>query len=191
MNRTSVERRTLSTALAICWAAFAAAMASGSALGQSAAELAESLQSCAAIENNEERVACYDRLSNAEAGKAANEDSTITGTAAPEPPPSELPEPVGALEPDATTTVDIEASRGGDVNDAGGVMTVLVTEVHTNELGGTSIVTDDGRVWRRVSRARARFPEVPFPAQLEGGSFGSYFLASPNREFRVRVALRD
>lgn len=182
----------------LCAGVLAAVLVAGVALAQSDSGLSDALEACAEIASTRDRVACYDRLAERQAADTARPAPPAAApdgaaTAIPEPPvpvPVPVTEPAAAAAPDATARLEVDAPSEIDVEQSQR-FTAVVTAVNTTQLGTTTFVTEDGRVWRQVSQERGRYPEPPFEVVLERASFGSYFLEFPTGRFRVRVSLRD
>ena len=103
--------------------------------------------------------------------------------------------PAAPTEPDSESdvvAVDADAASGdptrGDERES---FSVFITEVRRNQLGGTTFITADGEVYAKTSRISARYPPVPFEAELRPAARGSYFLVTSLGGPRVRVSRRD
>jgi hypothetical protein len=183
----------------------------GAALAQSESELETALEACLEIEDDSARLACFDsvrRPGPAESAPGASID-------APEPEPAvvaddalehelevvaddapDSPVPPGAptepaSERDVVAVEAQEASGSRVRSDEEEGFNVIITEVRRNQLGSTTFVTADGEVYAKISRISARYPPVPFEAELRPAARGSYFLVTSLGGPRVRVSRRD
>ncbi len=126
---------------------------------------AQSAVPCAAIENDADRLACYDEALRPAA-----------------PAPSAAPAPAAARAAPA-------APRAGAPADDRSVPIVVVA---MRALPGreATFTTEDGAAWVQIDNQRlAGFPATPFAAEIRPGSMGSNFLVPKERGRAIRVRL--
>jgi hypothetical protein len=138
------------------------------------------LQACAAIERSNARLACYDGV----LGRTPSPPEPAATTAANPAPPPEVPTSVA---PDAAAGVAPPPRPAAD----NAPQAIVVTELRLRGPTTAVFVTANGQVWDQIDNGRGRYPEVPFEATLERGSFSSMFLISPAGGPRIRVRLRE
>ena len=147
------------------------------------AQSAEDLAQCASIERDRQRLACYDALVPVSTANSAQSSAPSANPA---------PEVAGA----ATVSVsDSSSSSNRDERrrrqrDRDAVEVVIV-DVYVNFTGRAAFTTKDGDVYVQTSTESVRHGEPPFPATLEPGTFGSFFLSPNDENARIRVSLRD
>jgi hypothetical protein len=168
---------------------------------------------CTEIENDSERLACYDRAlrparaAPAEAPRAA---------AAPRAPVAAAPAPSAAATPPTNrelgTARSVDQRKARDVRaaaaaaaappaapsaagapasasaqDAGIVPIVIVNVRALPGRNDRVFTTDGGVIWVQTDNAKLAFPETPFDAQIKPGAMGSYFLVTNERNRAIRV----
>lgn len=150
-------------------------LAPAAMLAQPESDRQAAVAACARIENDDERLACFDALSS------------------PEPEPAPAPEiSVAPSPPEASPAPERGAGRSTDRRDRQPeTRTVVVVEVQRSPLGQTVFVTDRGDVLEQTSPRRGRYPPAPFETVLETASRDTYFLTSPLGGPKVRVVVRD
>ena len=139
-----------------------AAVAGGPA---SAAELPEAIARCAEVDDNLERLTCYDRLNPPRRGA-----STAPGA------------------PGAEFGVNEELKRKREASGeaapepkAPDRITAKVTKISADTAGATLVELDNGQVWQQVQH---RIEQIAAPGDevtLTRGALGSYFLVSKSR----------
>lgn len=177
-----------------------AALAAGLALlsGRAAAQAPDAMTDCTAIEDDAERLECFDRLTRAEQPKppAAPESPPAPATqpetpaATAEPPVAETREPAETPRADAEAPVDdfgLERKR-----ELVGPDRFLASVVGGFQGWGgyekTVFVLDNGQVWEQVGFEKFRYGGPDRVVEIRRGALGS-FLLSPeglNRKVRVR-----
>jgi hypothetical protein len=143
------------------------------------------LESCAALEEADARLACYDRLLGRPV--SPQESPAPTATQAVPVPQAAAPETATAVAPVAATA----AAPAPPPAEENLRRTIVVREVRLRTPSDAVFITDSGEIWHQTGSGRGRYPEVPFEATLESGSLGSTFLVSPAGGPRIRVVLRD
>lgn len=168
-----------------------------------AAQPEERMAECAAIDNDERRLACFDELLRP-AAPAAAQPAAASGPA-PDAEPPAAPGPANPANPAGRATETAAATgtanaaetaaaaepqgrrRGND--DAEPPLTLTIVAVHETIIG-RSFTADNGDIYLQTSPGRPLNSDPPFTATLEPASFGSFFLL-PEGGSRVRVSLRD
>jgi hypothetical protein len=173
--------------------AAAAALAPRAALAQAA---------CTEIENDTERLACYDRALRptrpATAAPAAAAPAAPAQRAAPAAPPSTQLSTERSVEPRRARSAQAEAaaaapsapSAPGGVRDSRDDDVVPIVVVRVREIMGRNdraFTTDNGVVWLQTDNAKLKVPETPFNAEIKPGAMGSFFLVTENRNRAIRV----
>lgn len=126
---------------------------------------------CPDIENDAERLACYDRAATAPASAAVAAAPAPSSTVAP---------PVAA-----STSAPAPASAAKDE-----VVTIVITGVRTVQGRSTTFTAADGTVWaQNDSQTLRNLPETPFDAELKPGAMGSRFLVPKGSGRSIRVRL--
>jgi hypothetical protein len=121
-----------------------------------AAELPEAIARCADIEDNLERLTCYDRQNP--------------------------PRRAGAASPDANFGADEDLLRQRQTA-AGGPdhITAKVTQVSASSAGDTLIELENGQVWQQTQRRLEAIAAPGDEVTVSRGALGSYFLVSKSR----------
>jgi hypothetical protein len=134
---------------------------------------AQSAPQCAAIENDAERLACYDRALRA---------------AAPATPAAPAAHTAPATAPSTAAPAPTESA---DARDDRTIPLVIVSV--TSHPGRQTIFTaEDGATYVQTDAQRVMgLPKTPFEAELKPGSMGSYFLAPKDRSRAIRVRSSD
>ncbi len=166
---------------------------------------------CTEIDNDSERLACYDRaLRPARAAPAG----APRAAAAPQAPVAAAPAPSAAATAPTNnelgTARSVEQRKARDVRAAAaaaaappaapsaagapasaldpGIVPIVIVNVRA--LPGRNdrvFTTDGGVVWVQTDNAKLAFPETPFDAQIKPGAMGSYFLVTSERNRAIRV----
>jgi hypothetical protein len=158
------------------------------------AALAQGAVPCTAIENDAERLACYDRALRpapptpapaARGQQAAPSASAPAATAerrrerevraaeAPAAPVARAPAPASAPARAAPPEEEI--------------VPIVVVGVRTLGNRPTTFSADDGSTWVQTDSQRLNLPDAPFDAEIKRGAMGSYFLVPADRRaIRVR-----
>jgi hypothetical protein len=179
-----------------CLAAIASLFAAA-ALGQGLA--------CPDIENDAERLACYDRAlrPNRPPGPAAQAPAvapTVTAPAAAAAAPTgaavapaaaaaSTTAPAAVTPPPAVASVPAAAPANAPAADE--TITVVIADVKLVQGRPVTFTTADGTVWvQNDSQTIRNVPETPFDAELKPGALGSRFLLpkGQSRSIRVRLA---
>jgi hypothetical protein len=141
---------------------------------------AQGTQPCTEIENDSERLACYDRAlrPNAPAASRGAAEAPSRETRASDRTPRESAAPRAAEAPAAARASAAASSREP----------VDVTIVKIGGFPGRNAIftTDTGEIWVQTDGGRLQMPDPPFQAQIKPGAMGSRFLI-PERGRAVRV----
>jgi hypothetical protein len=143
-------------------------------------DTAPDLESCAALEGADARLACYDGL----LGRPASPQESAAAIASDTAP---VPQAVAPQAPEAATA----AAPAAPPAQENAPRTIVVKELRLRTPSNAVFITDTGEIWHQTGSGRGRYPEVPFEATLESGTLGSTFLVSPAGGPRIRVVLRD
>lgn len=141
---------------------------------------------CTAIENDAERLACYDRaLRGPSPGTAAPAPGAQSPAAAVQSAPQSA-----ASTPAAAPSADATASREPQRNADKEPIAIVVVGVRIVATRPTAFTTQDGSTWVQTDSQRVvGLPETPFDAELKPGAMGSTFLAPKNGARAIRVRL--
>lgn len=154
------------------------------------AAVAQAAVPCTAIENDAERLACYDRaLRGSAPTPAARAPSASTERAAT---PAASP---SAVAPRAERQVRESAAPTAPAAPAAGrasaeeeIIPIVVVNVRALQNRETTFTTDDGTAWVQTDSQRIMgLPDAPFEAQIKRGAMGSYFLVATERGRAIRV----
>lgn len=160
---------------------------------------------CTAIENDAERLACYDRALRAPAPAAAPAAQSPAQTAAPPPAVTApaasapaVPAPATAPAARATTPTAQSASPPSAAAPAtetaadGRVGTATIVGVSSPQGRPATFTASDGTTWVQTDSQRVLgLPATPFPAEIKAGSMSSYFLVPEGRGRAIRVRMAD
>lgn len=134
---------------------------------------------CTAIENDAERLACYDRaLRPAPAASPAAQR--------PAPPSEAAPREERQVRSSAAPAAPAARSAGRIAND--GPVPVVIVGVRTLQGRETTFTAEDGTRWVQTdSQQIVGLPDAPFEAELKPGAMGSRFLQPKNHPRAIRV----
>jgi hypothetical protein len=169
--------------------------AAGNALGQGSVP-------CTAIENDAERLACYDRALRGAAATPAAAPAAAPAPVAEAPPAASAPtlgtndqrserriRSSAATSAPAAPTVNVPPA-GGNADRGNGDELIPIVVVNVRALPGREATfTDrDGTRWVQTDSQRIlSLPDAPFDANLKRGAMGSFFLVpEEGRAIRVR-----
>jgi hypothetical protein len=159
------------------------------------AALSQGAVPCTAIDNDAERLACYDRALRG-APPAANPDpparSATPAPAAPAPPPAavgaETPRAERALRESAVATAPAAPPAAGRSGGTEEITPLVIVGVRTLPGRETTFTAADGSSWVQTDGQRlVGMPDTPFDAELKPGAMGSYFLVPKDRGRAIRV----
>ena len=168
---------------------------------------------CTAIENNEERLACYDRAlrsaspapttqvpavppaqtPNAQPAAASAAESAAGAAVAPSSSPSSVlgeqpPRNVRESTAPAAPAAPEAAAAGRDDDDEDRVVPIVIVGMRTLPGRETTFTAEDGGIWIQTDSQRVvGMPEPPFEAEIRPGAIGSSFLVPKERGRAVRV----
>ena len=151
------------------------------------AATAQTAMPCTAIENDVERLACYDRALRGTPPAAAPSAPTVAapGAAAPVAVAAEpsrerrIRESSAPVAPAAPV-----AGRRGDEE----IVPLVIVGVRALPGRDTVFTANDGSTWVQTDSQRiVALPDTPFDAELKSGAMGSYFLVPKDRARAIRV----
>ncbi len=143
---------------------------------------------CARLENDAQRLACYDRAAAAPAAGTQERPVRQTQQAQPAAPAATTAPARQAAPPQTTTpSVATEPAREREAREAPETVPVVVASVRTTRGRGATFITDNGEVWKQSDSHSYRLPDAPFNATIAPGAVGSYFLTPENRRTAIRV----
>ena len=176
-----------------------------------AAAQSQSAQRCTTIDDDAERLACYDRaLRPAPAPPAAPATATVAPAPASAPaaatPPAVAPpntaiatenratrrerevrESTASAAPAAPPAPAARHAPAADRDAAVDSVPIVIVQVRALPGRAATFVTDTGEIWIQTDSQR-QLPAAPFKAAIRPGSMSSFFLVPENyaRSFRVR-----
>jgi hypothetical protein len=157
--------------LRILTALFFATFACSVTLAQ--ATLPPEFATCASIQKNGERLACYDQA--------------VAYLRQPTQQQFVAPSPETSFGLQATVPQPPAAAREGGKNDEVSAITARVTEVSTERDGKKLIALDNGQTWRELSKSSFVSLNAGDEVTISRAALGSFLMAVPNgRPFRVR-----
>jgi hypothetical protein len=171
-------------------AAFAAAViiALTTALPPQRAE-AQAGPPCTAIENDAERLACYDRALRTPSAPAPAPAAPAAAAPAPTAPAPTVP----ATPPTAPAQASAPPAAPADGDDDDRIVPIVIVGVRALPGREAIFTTEDGATWVQTDSQRVgNLPKTPFAAELKPGRMGSHFLVPKEhgRAIRVRNAAR-
>lgn len=156
--------------------------------------VAPTLQGCAAIENPEERLACYDTLaghlsadtvqSNDAAPKAADSVASKVDTIVPAVPVSTPTEPTVGPAPDSEASFGLgNKQKENQLDKLQLKWTKKMQDAHDKWV----IFMENGQVWRQTDTTAFSFNNPEQRVVISRGIMGSFFLKEPEGSRRIRV----
>ena len=155
-----------------------------------------SLESCAAIEDPVERLACYDTLAGrlpADTGKASGIAPSAVDPVAPKadvivPAAPAVTPTVPAVEPtpDAEAIFGLEHKQKPE-EERPDELQLKWTKKKKDAYGKWIIILENGQVWRQTDSTRFSFTNSEQWVVISRGVLGSFFLGEPERKVRIRV----
>lgn len=147
---------------------------------------------CTAIDDDDERLACYDR-----ALRGTPPSTTAARAATPAAPPAAAAEQAPRSErriresaapaaPAARAAPSAPAAGAASAEPA--IVPIVIVGVRTLQGRETTFTTDEGVSWVQTDGQRLiGLPDAPFNAELKPGAMGSYFLVPADRGRAIRV----
>ena len=148
-----------------------------------------SLESCTAIHDPLERLACYDKLAGYLPADTAKTGGTAPGAADPAAPGADVivtPAPAVEPAPDAEALFGFENKQKPDEKRPGELQLKWVTK-EKDAYGKWIITLENGQVWRQTDSRRFSFINSEQCVVISRGTFGSFFLGEPGRSGGIRV----
>ena len=153
---------------------------------------------CTAIENDAERLACYDRALRGAAPPSGAPSATAAPTAAP---PAATAGAAAAAplttQPERTVRESTAPAApaapvaGSSSSDQPQIVPLVIVDWRALPGREANFTAQDGSIWVQTDSQRLTgMPEAPFDAELKRGAMGSYFLVPKDhgRAIRVRAA---
>jgi hypothetical protein len=155
---------------------------------QSQPVLAQGGVPCTAIDDDKERLACYDRALRA-AAPATPAPTAPAAQATTSPPAQAAP---AQSNPAAAPAAEAAAAPapGGDADER--VVAVVIVGVRALPGRETTFTAEDGSIWVQTDSQRVvGLPATPFAAEIKSGAMGSNFLVPKDRGRAIRVRAAD
>ncbi len=181
------------TAAKLACAALAASLALLS--GCATAQTAETMDDCRAIEDNAERLACFDRMASTPPPAPPEAPAQSSQPPVAEAPPAQTTTPAPTAPPRAAEPADFGLERQASLEGPDSILASVVGgfkgwgEIQTKEGRKTTVFElDNGQIWVQVGPQKFRYGGPDRKVEIRRASFGS-FLLSPeglNRSVRVR-----
>jgi hypothetical protein len=143
---------------------------------------------CTAIENDAERLACYDRALRGASPAPAAPAPTAPAAQATVAPAAQAP-----AAPAAQASAPAPAAGATAASAPADVVPIVIVSVRTLPGRETTFTTQDGRTWVQTDSQRIYgLPDTPFDAEIKPGAVGSKFLVPKGggRAIRVRLVER-
>lgn len=188
-------------------------LSTASAFGQSGED--EELARCRALENNDTRLVCYDKLADMRMRIMASAKSKVPGDVAPtrtavrpETPvtePAKTPAPRRGRQETAVAAAKTEAQKRTEEfgsesvarnnpkikkqrkKEQAGRIEAQVLEILFTVNGKARYILDNGQSWQQTDTAIIRRWKVPFKVIIKRASLGSYKLSKAGNNVSVRV----
>jgi hypothetical protein len=156
----------------------------------------DAARSCATIQDDTDRLDCYDRAfaGAAPAQTTPNEEPTTSAPPASSPLAAATerrpPRPATAPSPAAPATAS--PAPAVEPEDATPEIVPIVV-VAVRQAAGNNVVftTDAGEVWLQTDGRRNHLPDLPFAAEIRPGMMSSFFLVPKDRGRSIRVRRAD
>ncbi len=146
---------------------------------------------CTAIDDDAQRLACYDRALRGTAPPAATPPLSAPPAAAAEPaaPPAAADRRERRVRESAAPAPQAApaAPSAGRADDEE-IIPIVVVGLRALPGRETTFTTRDGSIWVQTDSQRiVGLPDTPFDAEIKRGAMGSYFLVAKDRPRAVRV----
>jgi hypothetical protein len=165
---------------------------------------AQAAPPCTAVEDDAERLACYDRALRTPSPSAPAPAAQAPAQNPPaSAPPATSPAPAATAEPRSERRIRNSAAPAapaapvagdsGDDDDDDKIIPIVIIGVGARAGRETVFTAQDGATWVQTDTQRlGNLPDPPFEAELKPGTLGSYFLVpkEQGRAIRVRNATR-
>ena len=148
----------------------------------------QSASTCATIEANSERLACYDGLFRSkpkQAGKGAQIAPGLQGN----PAPSNPQQPKADIAPsqDDLAIFGKREEHQKKLN----IIHVEITESYSDVYGKWVFITTNSQVWHQISKRRRNIPNLPAKATIKRGAIGNFRLVFEDSKRAFTVKRRD
>ena len=168
----AITKHTCATMIRTAISIFALALVSSAALAQT--ELPQEFVTCSRIQNNGERLACYDRAV-AYLSQPADRQSVAPSAEA------SFGLQAGAPQPAPSAATQKEESH--EVSS----ITARITEIGSDREGRKVVTLDNGQTWRELSKSTYVSLEVGDEVTISRAAFGSFRMSTTSgRPLRVR-----
>ena len=143
---------------------------------------------CATIENDGTRLACYDGLFRSKP-EQADKGAKIAPGLPESPTPSKPQQPKADIAP-SQDDVAIFGKRE-EYHKKVNIIHVEITEAYRDVYGKWVFITTNSQVWRQSDIKRATIPSLPAKATIKRGAMGSFMLKFEDRNRSIRVKRRN
>jgi hypothetical protein len=152
-----------------------------------------SFMDCGPIENDDERLACYDRVYEQATGTG---ETSVQPEPAPQQPAADAaPAGPAPVTEDATDDVAIEQARAeaafgfprATYPDELEVLSSEVIRFSRNSRNQVLAYLENGQVWAQSDNKRVRTPEAPVTAEIAPGMLGAFFMTFEGKKQRIKV----
>ena len=152
---------------------------------------------CTAIDDDAQRLACYDRALRGTPAPAATPEAASTQAPNRNAPPAAAqapsasvaeaePRPERRVRESAAATAPAAPAAGRDDDEQ--IVPIVVVGMRALPGRETTFTTQDGTSWVQTDSQRVvGLPDTPFDAEIKRGAMGSYFLVAKDRPRAIRV----
>ena len=166
----------------------AIALAAGAAVhAPYAVAQSQNAQRCTAIDNDAERLTCYDRALRPAAAANPAPSKTIATENRATRPERAVRESTASAPPAPPAAATARRPAATAQEESADVVPIVIVQIRALPGRAATFVTDTGDTWVQTDTQRV-LPSVPFKASIKAGSVGSSFLVPEDyaRSFRVR-----
>jgi hypothetical protein len=155
---------------------------------------------CTAIDDDAQRLACYDRALRGTPAPAATPEAASTQAPNRNAPPAAAQAPSASVaeaeprrerrvrESAAATAPAAPAAPAAGRDDDEQIVPIVVVGMRALPGRETTFTTQDGTSWVQTDSQRVvGLPDTPFDAEIKRGAMGSYFLVAKDRPRAIRV----
>jgi hypothetical protein len=146
------------------------------------------LRGCAAIDDDNQRLACYDQVliphkAAEQPAPAQPADESVPEEPAVEAPRAATAEGVAAGQPASDDAFGLKEKQTREAESR----SVTIQSIRKSLAGKFIYTTDDGQVWVQVDSRNIRYAEPPFAAEIRTASMGSFLLKPVSGGVSVKV----